>query len=123
SARPAAGWGGGAGARSNVGRRAPAPAARPAGTDPADKPLWSRTGTGDQGTFHLPDLPVGRLALRAQPVDERGDALPLLPWRAVFAFGGVEAVDYAVDFQPGIALVLTAADDQLQALDLGCTVR
>jgi hypothetical protein len=102
---------------------APAAADPPAGTDPAEQPLWSRMGTGDNGTFHLPDLPVGRLALRAQPVDEHGDALPLLPWRAVFAFGGVEAVDYAVDFQPGIALVLTADDDRQQALDLGCTVR
>jgi hypothetical protein len=102
---------------------APNAADPPAGTDPTDPPLWSRIGTGDEGTFHLPDLPVGRLALRAQPVDEHGDALPLLPWRAVFAFGGVEAVDYAVDFLPGVVLVLTADDDQQPAVVLGCTVR
>jgi hypothetical protein len=102
---------------------APGAADPPAGTDPADRPLWSRTGTGDAGMYRLPDLPVGRLALRAQPVDERGDALPLQPWRVVFPFGGVEAVNYAVDFLPGTALVLTADDDQQQALVLGCTVR
>jgi hypothetical protein len=91
--------------------------------DPIDKPLWSRLGTGTDGVFQLPELPSGRLALRAQPVDDRGDAQPLLPWRQVFSFGGNESVPFAVDFSQGMVLVLTADPNGGPGLDLACTLR
>lgn len=93
------------------------------GSDPTTKPLWTRIGNGTEGSFRLPDLPAGRLALRAQPVDDRGDALPLLPWRQVFAFSGSESVPFVIDFQRGLVLSLSAAADGKPEAECAITLR
>jgi hypothetical protein len=93
------------------------------GTDPTTKPVWTRMGNGTEGSFRLPDLPAGRLALRAQPVDDRGDALPLLPWRQVFAFSGNESVPFVIDFEPGLVLSLSAAADGKPEAECAITLR
>ena len=66
---------------------------------------------------------AGRLALRAQPVDDRGDALPLLPWRQVFGYSGNEAVPFVIDFQPGLVLSLSAAADGKPEAECTLTLR
>lgn len=77
-----------------------------ANQDPTHAPLWKRVGDATDGALTLPDLAPGSYALRAQPVDAEGFALPLLPQRFRFVFRGGEAVPLRAAFAPGVVLKL-----------------
>lgn len=81
------------------------------GRDPAAPPLWTRIGLAADGVFRLPALEPGSFLLRAQPCDEEGLPLPLLPWRRAFAFGGDAAVPLEHAFAAGQTLSLEASED------------
>lgn len=82
-----------------------------ANQDPTHSPLWKRVGDATDGALTLPDLAPGKYALRAQPVDGDGFALPLLPQRFRFAFRGGEALPLRATFTPGIVLRLVGPGD------------
>jgi hypothetical protein len=81
------------------------------GEDPAHEPLWKRTGEDPSGTLTLPEIAVGDYALRAQPVDQDGFALPLQPARFRFTFRGGESVPLRAECTPGCVLRIDCADD------------
>jgi hypothetical protein len=86
----------------------PTPQQTPVLDDPEGEPLWKRTFAADDGLFRLTALAAGDYALRAQPVDEHGVALPLQPWRHAFSFAGHEAVPLVAEFRPGVVLSIAA---------------
>jgi hypothetical protein len=98
-------------------------AALPPQEDPAHQPLWKRIGEDVGGALTLPEIPPGDYALRAQPVDEGGWALPLLPQRFRFTFRGGEAVPLAATFAKGIVLAIECADDGGEPMQFDVTTR
>ena len=82
-----------------------------ANQDPTHAPLWKRVGDAMDGALTLPDLAPGKYALRAQPVDAEGFALPLQPQRFRFAFRGGESVPLRAAFAPGVVLTLECQGD------------
>ena len=98
-------------------------AALPPQEDPAHQPLWKRTGEDVGGALTLPEIPPGDYALRAQPVDAEGWALPLLPQRFRFTFRGGEAVPLTATFAKGIVLAIECAADGGEPMQFDVTTR
>ena len=82
-----------------------------AGDEPAHEPLWKRAFAAADGRHQLPPLPMGDFLLRAQPIDETGWALPLLPESRRFAYGGNEQLTLTAAFRAGLVLRLEAEAD------------
>ena len=91
--------------------------------DPAHEPLWKRTGEDPSGTLTLPELAVGDYALRAQPIDQDGFALPLQPARFRFQFRGGESVPLRAECLPGCVLRIDCADDGIAAVLVDITTK
>lgn len=91
--------------------------------DPAHEPLWKRTGEDPSGTLTLPEIAVGDYALRAQPVDQDGFALPLQPARFRFTFRGGESIPLRAECTPGCVLRIDCADDGNAAVLVDITTK
>ena len=100
-----------------------ATAALPLDEDPSFLPLWKRIGDDVGGALTLPEIPPGGYTLRAQPGDENGWALPLLPQRFRFTFRGGEAVPLTATFAKGLVLAIECADDGGEPMQFDVTTR